>query len=389
MATTTLRFTKAAIDALPAPATGRSIYRDVEARHLHLFVTPTAKTFYLVRKSHGRMYFIKIGRHPELTISQARTAAAEKGALLAKGEDPSRPKAAKMLFRELFAKYMEGHARPHKRTWQEDQRKHDILFASWDTKTVMEIDRDSVNRLHKRIGSERGEYMANRTLALLKVVFGYGRDTLQLNIVNPCIGVKPFDERSRARFMNAEELARFFIALNSEQTPADWRDFFSLALWTGARKSNVQAMRWNDIDLAAAVWTIPGEEFKNKDLFRVALAEPALEILNRRNHAGNDSSYVFPSRGAKGHIVEPQKAWIELLKRAGLRDLRIHDLRRTLGSWQAATGASLQVIGKTLGHKNQKTTEIYARLNLDPVKASLSTATAAMLAAINGTAKEK
>ena len=66
---------------------------------------------------------------------------------------------------------------------------------------------------------------------------------------------------------------------------------------------------------------------------------------------------------------------------AGFRDLRLHDLRRTLGSWQAATGASLPIIGKSLGHKSLAATQIYARLNLDPVRASINKATDAMLTA--------
>ncbi len=64
-----------------------------------------------------------------------------------------------------------------------------------------------------------------------------------------------------------------------------------------------------------------------------------------------------------------------------IADLRIHDLRRTLGSWQAKTGASMAIIGKSLNHKNQATTAIYARLDLDPVRQSVNTATAAMMAA--------
>jgi hypothetical protein len=61
--------------------------------------------------------------------------------------------------------------------------------------------------------------------------------------------------------------------------------------------------------------------------------------------------------------------------------LRIHDLRRTLGSWQAKQGASLAIIGKSLNHKNQQTTAIYARLDLDPVRASVNSATTAMMEA--------
>jgi integrase len=62
-----------------------------------------------------------------------------------------------------------------------------------------------------------------------------------------------------------------------------------------------------------------------------------------------------------------------------IQNLRIHDLRRTLGSWQAKTGASMAIIGKSLNHKSQQTTAIYARLDLDPVRQSVNTATAAML----------
>lgn len=91
--------------------------------------------------------------------------------------------------------------------------------------------------------------------------------------------------------------------------------------------------------------------------------------------------YVFPGNGKKGYLMEPRKGWERILKRAGIEDLRIHDLRRTLGSWQAKTGASLAIIGKSLNHKHQNTTAIYARLDLDPVRASVEKATNAILEA--------
>ena len=85
--------------------------------------------------------------------------------------------------------------------------------------------------------------------------------------------------------------------------------------------------------------------------------------------------------------MEPKKAWATLLKAAGIKNLRIHDLRRTLGSWQARTGASLPIIGKSLNHKTHQATAIYARLDLDPVRQSVNTATTAMMEA--GGMKEK
>jgi integrase len=93
----------------------------------------------------------------------------------------------------------------------------------------------------------------------------------------------------------------------------------------------------------------------------------------------NNNPWVFPGSGVSGHLVETKKPWKRILSKAGIKNLRIHDLRRSLGSWQAATGANLSVIGKTLAHKNVSTTAIYARLNIDPIRESMNKATDAIL----------
>lgn len=111
----------------------------------------------------------------------------------------------------------------------------------------------------------------------------------------------------------------------------------------------------------------------------VALVPEAVEVLRERNP--QEAGYVFAAPSATGHLTPPKKRWRALLARAGVADLRVHDLRRSLGSWQAISGASLAIIGKSLGHKSADATMIYARLSLDPVRASLNTATSAMLEA--------
>jgi len=112
----------------------------------------------------------------------------------------------------------------------------------------------------------------------------------------------------------------------------------------------------------------------------VALSPEAIEILQNRKPS-DGAIFVFPGSGKAGHLMEPKKGWKRILERAGIDNLRIHDLRRTLGSWQAKTGASLAIIGKSLNHKNQNTTAIYARLDLDPVRDSVNKATSAMMQA--------
>ena len=110
------------------------------------------------------------------------------------------------------------------------------------------------------------------------------------------------------------------------------------------------SMRWEDINFQQAIWRI--EETKNGDAQTIALSSEALKLLNMRSEA-KESDWVFPSTTSKsGHLEEPKGAWKRILKQAGLKDLRLHDLRRTLGSWQAATGANSYVIGKSLGHSH-------------------------------------
>ena len=114
----------------------------------------------------------------------------------------------------------------------------------------------------------------------------------------------------------------------------------------------------------------------------VVLAPQALEILLRRLSENPDSEWVFPSpRNGGGHIVNVKYPWKRITERAGIPDLRIHDLRRTLGSWQAMNGASLPVIGKSLGHSSLSATQVYARLGTAPVLDSVSHAVDKMLIA--------
>jgi integrase len=176
--------------------------------------------------------------------------------------------------------------------------------------------------------------------------------------------------------LQPEELPRFFAALAAEPNETA-RDFFMLSLLTGARKSNTLAMRWEEISFAAETWRIA--ETKNGEPQTVHLPRQAVEILTARKLA-SDGPWVFPGGGASGHLADPKKAWMRILAEAGIADLQIHDLRRTLGSWQAATGANSYIIGKSLGHRSQQSTAIYARLNLDPVRESVNKATDAMFA---------
>lgn len=378
------KLTKATIEKIQIPAEGFTDTGDAENKYLRLRITAAGtRTWYLIRKVAGKVHFVKLGRYPETGVAEARKAAEDASAKLLAGDKPGRPKPDTMTFGDLFTAFIQEKStpadNPKKKSWRKDQGNFNLHLQGLAGRRLVDIDRNTIVKLHARLTEASGPYTANRVLALVRSVFNHGVVKLEMPIKNPCRGVTMHREESRDRFLSGPELAEFFRVLHAEETPEQWRDFFMLALLTGARRSNVQSMAWEHLDLAGAVWRIPGRESKNKHRLQVVLSPPALEILNRRRQAVQ-GPFVFPARGKSGHIQEPKKPWRDILTRAGLKDLRIHDLRRTMGSWQLATGASIQVIGKTLGHLNSKTTEVYARMNLDPVRNAVNAATTAMLA---------
>jgi integrase len=280
---------------------------------------------------------------------------------------------------DLWKHWLETHAKPHKKSWREDERQYNAFLKRWASRKLSAITRAAVQQLHRTIGEKHGHYAANRMLALLSAMFAMASQVGHRG-ENPAKGVKRFKEESRDRFLSADELERFFAALHQEPNETI-KDFFFVALLTGARRANVQALRWENLNLEMQLWRIPGAVAKSGAPIVVPLVPAVVEIVARRQQTAGGSPWVFASYGKTGHLVEPKAAWQRLLKRANLEDLHVHDLRRTLGSWQAMTGASLPIIGKSLGHSQPSTTAIYARLQLDPVRQSVQTAADAILAA--------
>lgn len=379
------KFTEARVAALPSPAPGaRHVYRDTEARGLQLRVTAAGvKTFSIFRRiKGGRPERITLDRCPPMTVERARVEAAKANASIAAGGNPAEVRRAvkgEPTFADLFDAYLTRHAKPRKRTWREDEAKYrDYLSKPLGALRVSQVERKHVAAIMDKITRAGHPTMANRTVALVSSVFGWGV-SVSLCEANPAKGVKHNRERSRDRFLTAAELPKFFEAVRDEPS-ATMRDYVLLSLLTGARRSNMLAMRWRDIDLEAGEWRI--ERTKNEDPAVVPLTAEAIAILAQRKPEDVKAEpYVFPGPGKRGHLQEPRKAWGRILKRAGIEDLRIHDLRRSLGSWQAKTGASLAIIGKSLQHKTASATAIYARLDMDPVRASVEKATSAMLEA--------
>ena len=383
MPTQNIPFTKRSIQALPTPSTDRVTYHDTKTPGLLLRVTSTGtKTFSYRRKLNGRAIRVTIGKFPATTVDQAQRKATELSAEVVKGNNPSdlrKEQREEMPFTDLMSLYIERHAKLHKKTWEADQKMFNKHLSKWANRKLSDIKKTDIQRLHSKIG-QTAPYAANRVLALIQTMFNFAHDW-GFDKPNPAKGIKKFKERSRDRFLEPDELPKFFLSL-TEELNTTARDYFLISLLTGARRSNCLEMKWDQVNFVRAIWYIP--DTKNGTPQSIPLVGEALAILKSRKELAEDGAeWVFPGSGKSGHLVEPKKAWARILKRANIDNLRIHDLRRSLGSWQASTGANLSVIGKTLNHKNVSTTAIYARLNLDPVREAMTTATDAMLKAGN------
>lgn len=383
MAERKINFTKSSLESLANPSKGkRGYYYDIKTRGLGISITHSGtKTFIVYRWLNGKPERITLGRYSDLTIEQARRMTAEVNATIARGENPNdrrRKEREETTLGELFNEYFYRHAKLHKKSWKEDEDQFKRYLTKWSKRKLSGINRADIQKMHQQVGRENGAYAANRLLALLSILFNKAGEFGLWDKTNPVIGIKKFREQSRDRFLQSDEFPRFFQALGEEPNE-DIRDYILLSLLTGARKSNVLAMKWEQINLSRKEWRIP--ETKNGTPQIITLPKEALTILKKRQNRLQNHYYVFPGNGKKGHLIDPKRGWQRILARAGIQDLRIHDLRRTLGSWQAKTGASLAIIGKSLNHKSPMTTAIYARLDLDPVRESVEKATKAMLKA--------
>jgi len=375
--------TESYVRKLDPPTKGRLAVHDAKVRGLVLMVTPPGtKTFVFYKRVSGKPTRVLLGHWPSMTVELARDRAVEVYADIVRGADPNEVKRVQRregaTLQDVFVHYLENKikARGAPSTAVAHECRFRTCLGTLADRRLDSIRRDEVIALHVALGKDKGQTSANRAIQLLRVQFNYAADKLGLDVVNVAARIELFPERTRERFLKGDELPRFFAALAQEDDEL-LRDFFVVALYTGARRGNVQSMKWDDVDLGTGTWTISAGEFKARRPMHVVLSAEVLVILDRRKKYAR-TEFVFPSHGKRGHLVEPKSAWERLRKRSGLTDLRIHDLRRTLGSWQAAGGSSLPIIGKSLGHTQAATTQIYARLDLDDVRASVAAATAAI-----------
>ena len=373
------RMTEARIKAAPPPVSGVRYDYDVDVSGLALRVTSKdVRTFVFVKKIAGRAQRITLGRWPGLRLGDARLAAIRINGEIAAGVDPvAKRKAARTrseTCNDLWPMYLADIKRTN-RSWARDhQRWRSEIAPRIGRKPLCSITPSDCQKVVNTVGADH-PVKANRIAALLGAFFAFAVKHDRV-VRNPARGLSRYEESPRDRFLSAEELRAFLTACTT--APQPWGDFFALLLWTGARKSTVMAMRWSDIDLQNCIWRIPAVSAKNKQAAAIALVEPAVSILTRRQAFCASSPWVFPSSSKTGHITHAAKAWSVLVESAGISNVRPHDLRRTVGSWLAASGASSFVIQKALTHKSAASAKAYAHLDVEAVRVALTKLTAVM-----------
>lgn len=376
MVDTRFGFTIARIEKLSvAPDGKRKDYYDTDVKELLVQVTANGtKTFYVRRKISGVSHRIKIGRFPSTNVEDARKQAREILSAIDRGDNPQdkkREQREELTLGQLFELYIEEYAKRRCATWKDMQENYRRYLSHWSDRKLSSIKKTDVQQWVNRLGN-KSIHTANRNYDSLRAMYSWAIKLGYFSKENPCKGIDKFKTHARERFLMPDERDKFLAAVRAYPNPTV-RDFILVSLGTAARKSNVLAMRWDQIDFTLAQWRIP--RTKNDEPLTIGLTEPVLKILREREK-DSESEWVFPSDdySASGHLVTPNKAFKKILEKAEMEDFRIHDLRRTMGSYLAIQGTSMPIIGKALGHKSQAATAVYARLTNDPVRFAMETA---------------
>jgi len=326
------RFTKRAIDALPFPETGQVLYRDELLRGLGVRVGATGKVFYVEGQVNGRTRRVTIGRADVISVDEARKRALGILSDMAAGIDPNAEKRRiaqeSLTVGQAFARFFETRTNLAVSTRESYQRTNALYLKDWQRKPITSISRQMVLKRHQRIAKAHGEVTANNVMRHFRSVYNVtaaAHDEFPPNPVNILTQARAwYPERRRRGAVSAQDLPAWWTAVMDEPDYA--RDFLLIALFTGMRRNEIAALRWEQVNLDERALHIP--KTKNGDPLDLPLADYLVTLLRTRKDRASRSPWVFPSSGKTGHIVETKKFTARVTERSGV-SFTLHDLRRT------------------------------------------------------------
>jgi integrase len=330
------------------------------------------------RTARGGQRWHTIGRHGSpWTPETARAEAKRLMGVIVSGGNPAAEREARRAAPTL-ATIMQRFLEEHAETKLRPKTAHDyrlivekMLVPALGPKHLAELTRDDVRAFHH--AKRKTPTSANRALAVLKAIFTWADP----DGVNPCRHIKPFPERTRERFLSADELARLGKALAAWPGSPFASAAIRLLVFTGARLGEVLSLQWGWIDIERGTARLPDSKTGAKTLH---LPPPALAVLASLPRVPGEP-YVLGAKRGTTFVEEP---WRRIRRAAGLEDVRLHDLRHSFASVAAAGGMGLPIIGKMLGHTQAATTQRYAHLQADPVAAAAATVAERIRAAMQG-----
>ncbi|MFZ4122939.1 MAG: tyrosine-type recombinase/integrase [Caulobacterales bacterium] len=410
----TARLTKRVVEAVPTPPKGSQIELwDIDLGGLHVRVMPGGRRVYRFKyRAGGRQVIVTIGEHGTITAEQARERARALAGAVADGRDPitERKAAAEaaaearrraVTVNQLIDTYLEQgpllDPAKRARSWEHDRSCLDahvrvtlgkLLAASvrrGDVEGMVAAIVGGKTARVEKIGPRAkrvvrgGKAAARAALVALSTVYSWA-EKRDLIAGNPCKGVKKPPAGKRETFLSDEQVDRLFATISDMERDGriapTFGDTVRLLALTGARRGEIEGLRWEEVDLQRGVAMLPAHRSKTGRK-TIPLGAPALAILAQRRAVTGTSPFVFPSlTGGAGPANALSKNWLRVREAAGLPGVRLHDLRHTLASFLVAGGASLPMIGRVLGHSSAQTTQRYAHLQADPLRALVDAATA-------------
>jgi integrase len=326
------------------------------------------KTFYQrYRDAGGRERQFKIGAAHVLTVSQARRKARAVLAEAILGSDPQKERqelrSIPTLSEFIRDSYM-PYAKNVKRSWQTDEtilRIH--ILQKFGAHRLDQITDQGIASLMSRMrdaGYASGT--TNRVLILLRFIFNLAKKWgAPGSAKNPTAGLKTAPDVCRERFLTLEEAQRLLSALHADENQVA-AAAIKLLLFTGARRNEVTYAKWEYVNWEKRTLLVP--RAKSGRPRSIHLNSAALELLRSIRRMENNS-FIFPSPVTGRPSPSLHFPWFRIRDRAGLLDLRLHDLRHSFASFLVNQGVSLYVVQGLLGHTQARTTQRYAHLAND------------------------